>query len=200
MANHWSIKHLHRLILTSATYRMVSTGDEESAAVDPDNIYLWRMPSRRMEAEIVRDNILHVAGSLDDAMGGPDIDHKLGLSSKRRSIYLRIAPEKEVEFLKIFDGPSVTDCYQRRPSVMPQQALALANSELAITQATALAKTLSSQTDDEFVAEAFQRVLARKPKRAEAELCGQFLSSPQARARENLLLVLFNHNDFVTIR
>jgi len=218
MANGWSIKHLHRLILTSATYRMASSGDAASDAIDPDNVYLWRAPTRRMEAEIVRDNLLHVAGNLDPAMGGPDIDNTKGLTSKRRSIYLRIAPEKEVEFLKIFDGPSVTECYQRRPSVMPQQALALANSELAIAQARALAKPLSAEAaaDDEFVREAFRRILARPPKAQELEACVEFLekrvpsvekaladtkaADTSVRARENLLLVLFNHNDFVTIR
>jgi hypothetical protein len=216
MANGWSMKHLHRLILTSTTYRMASMGDTANSAIDPDNIYLWRAPSRRMEAEIVRDNLLHVAGNLDPAVGGPEIDHKQGLTSKRRSIYLRIAAEKEVEFLKIFDGPSVTDCYQRRPSVMPQQALALANSELAIAQARALAKTLETRGDDEFIAEAFRRILARGPNAEEGKLCMEFLAKPSAavekasadaksgnatlRARENLLLVLFNHNDFVTIR
>jgi hypothetical protein len=200
VANNWSMKHLHRLILTSATYRMVSTGDNANAVADPDNVYLWRMPSRRMEAEIVRDNLLHVGGNLDAAMGGPDIDHQKGLTSKRRSLYLRSAAEKEVEFLKIFDGPSVTECYQRRPSVMPQQALALANSELAIAQARSLTKALEAHHDEEFVREAFQRVLARKPKRNELNLCREFLGSKQGRARENLLLVLFNHNDFVTIR
>jgi len=221
MASNWSIKHLHRLILTSATYRMASTGDETSAAIDPDNIYLWRMPSRRMEAEIVRDNLLYVTGNLDATMGGPEIDHKLGLTSKRRSVYLRVAPEKEVEFLKIFDGPSVTECYQRRPSVMPQQALALANSELAVTQARSLAKVLSDEvrTDNEFVGASFRRILARDPKRGERELCLNFLNArtkdsatvtkaseiekaadPLLQARENLLLVLLNHNDFITIR
>jgi hypothetical protein len=200
IANNWSMKHLHRLILTSATYRMVSTGDEVNAVADPDNVYLWRMPSRRMEAEIVRDNLLHVGGNLDATMGGADIDHQKGLTSKRRSLYLRSAAEKEVEFLKIFDGPSVTECYQRRPSVMPQQALALANSELAIAQARSLSRNLEPCDDHAFIAEAFERVLARKPRRDEAELCRQFLGSKQGRARENLLLVLFNHNDFVTIR
>jgi hypothetical protein len=220
MANNWSMKHLHRLILTSATYRMASTSDETSAALDPDNIYLWRMPSRRMEAEIVRDNLLYVTGNLDSTMGGPEIDHKLGLTSKRRSVYLRVAPEKEVEFLKIFDGPSVTECYQRRPSVMPQQALALANSELALSQARSLAKALSDEvrSNDEFVSASFHRILARDPKRAERELCLDFLNArtkdatvtkasasekaadPGLQARENLLLVLLNHNDFITIR
>src|SRR5438094_8606222 len=112
------MKHLQLLIVTSITYRMASTPDEANAKIDPDNIYLWRMNSRRMEAEVVRDNLLYVAGDLDETMGGPDIDHKLGLTSKRRSIYLRIAAEKEVEFRTIFDGPAVTECYERHPSVM----------------------------------------------------------------------------------
>jgi hypothetical protein len=199
MSSGWSMKELHRLILTSATYRMASTADEANAAADPDNIYLWRMPSRRIEAELVRDNLLHASGTLDPTMGGPEIDHKLGLRSTRRSIYLRIAAEKEVEFLKIFDGPTATECYQRRPSVMPQQALALANSELAIRQAEALAKVLAARNDEEFIGEAFRRVLARGAKRNEIELCREFLKKSE-RPRENLLLVLFNHNDFVTVR
>src|SRR5207245_9235159 len=114
----------------------------------PDNIYLWRMPSRRMEAEVVRDNLLYISGDLDATMGGPDIDHKLGLTSKRRSLHLRIAAEKEVEFLKIFDGPSVTECYERRPSLMPQQALALANSELVLRQARSLARKLDREVGE----------------------------------------------------
>src|SRR4029077_8471733 len=130
------------------------------AAIDPDNVYLWRMNSRRLEAEAVRDNLLYVTGNLDATVGGADIDEKLGLTSKRRSIYLRLAAEKEVEFLKIFDGPSVTECYQRKPSVMPQQALALANSELALSQARILAGRLAAEAGPEparFVTLAFRR-------------------------------------------
>src|SRR5439155_22882134 len=160
MAQNWSMKAIHRLIVTSSTYRLASTPNAANAKIDPDNIYLWRMPSRRMEAELVRDNLLYIAGDLDATMGGPDIDHNLGLTSKRRSMYLRIAAEKEVEFLKIFDGPSVTECYQRRPTVMPQQALALANSELALGQARSLARKLDGQVgedDARFVGAAFAR-------------------------------------------
>ncbi len=221
-AREWSMKAMHRLIVTSSTYRMASTPDALSAKSDPDNIHLWRMPSRRMEAEVVRDNVLHVTGNLDSTMGGPDIDHKLGLTSMRRSLYLRLAAEKEVEFLKIFDGPSVTECYERRPSVMPQQALALANSELAISQARLLAASLGTgaRNDQDFVRDAFVRILAREAKQEELELCAEFLAEhanvkpeltkvstvkdvptgASGRARENLILVLFNHNDFVTIR
>jgi hypothetical protein len=167
----------------------------------------------------VRDNLLYVSGGLDLAMGGPDIDHKLGLTSKRRSLYLRQAAEKEVEFLKIFDGPSVTECYERKPSVVPQQALALANSELALAQARLLARELDQEpaADPQFVTRAFRRILARRPTSEETRLCAEFLlrqeergdlqneskpasTDPTRRARENLVLVLMNHNDFVTVR
>jgi hypothetical protein len=230
-AQGWSMKAMHRLVVTSSTYRQASTPDDANAKLDPDNIYLWRMNSRRLEAEAVRDNLLYVSGSLDLTQGGPDIDHKLGLTSKRRSLYLRLAAEKEVEFLKIFDGPSVTECYERKPSVVPQQALALANSELALAQARLLARELSSGTEGDstrFASLAFRRILARRPSPDEARLCADFLSQhkerverhhesklmpaslkadeqkasldPAQRARENLVLVLMNHNDFVTVR
>jgi hypothetical protein len=205
MKRGWSMKEMHRLIVTSSTYRMASTPDLADAKIDPDNQFLWRMPSRRMEGELVRDNLLQAAGDLDTTMGGPEIDHSKGLTSKRRSIYLQIAAEKEVEFLKIFDGPSVTECYMRHPSVVPQQALALANSELALREAKTLASELTAEKPDDFVEAAYRRVLARDPKPEEKKLCGEFLSaeekkSSEARARQDLVLVLFNHNDFVTIR
>jgi hypothetical protein len=202
MARGWSMKAMHRLIMTSSTYRMSSTPDETNLQIDPDNIYLWRMPSRRIDAELVRDNLLHVAGDLDASMGGPDIDHNAGLTSKRRSIYLRIAAEKEVEFLRIFDGPAVTECYQRRPTVMPQQALALGNSKIALTQARSLAGKLSPDCEETFIAQAYSRILARNPSAEEKQACTEFLrnGSDKTRARENLILVLFNHNDFVTVR
>lgn len=234
MAADWSMKQIHRLIMTSSAYRMASTPNEANLAADPDNVFLWRMSSRRMEAEIVRDNLLWAAGELDFTMGGPEIDHKHGLSSKRRSVYLRIAAEKEVEFLKIFDGPNVTECYERRSTVVPQQALALANSELAITQAGNLARRLGAEalalgvlpgeaTDQIIVERAFLRLLGREPTPQEMRLCMEFLRQRVAesgenirkvdatgstygaddvvqRARQNLMLVLLNHNDFVTVR
>ena len=208
MAGDWSAKAMHHLIVTSSTYRMASTPDDVDAKIDPDNTFLWRMNSRRMEAEVVRDNLLHVSGSLDLTMGGPDIDHNLGLKSKRRSIYFRQAAEKEMEFLKIFDGPAVTECYIRRPTVVPQQALAMANSELTLNEAKSLAKKLSADTGDDgeaFARRAYQQILARLPKPDELTLCRNFLetrtqTSSATRAREALVIVLFNHNDFVTVR
>ncbi|HEV3145471.1 MAG TPA: DUF1549 and DUF1553 domain-containing protein, partial [Gemmataceae bacterium] len=226
-AGAWSMKHLHRLIVTSATYRQSSTSDPASAAIDRDNKYLWHMPPRRLEAEIVRDEILYVAGKLDQSFSGPEIDQNLGMTNFRRSLYFRHAAEKEMEFLKLFDAASVTECYQRKESIIPQQALALSNSELTIRMARLLARELAAKHSDVrvFVTAAFERTLSRPPTTDEMRECLDFLeqqqkahagspAKPQAadgsghtpaadsalRARENLVQVLFNHHEFVTVR
>lgn len=196
----WSMKEMHRLIVTSATYRQSAATDEHNQKIDPDNKWLWRWPSRRMEGEIVRDNVLHVAGTIDRTFGGPDINNKLAQSSKRRSVYLRHAHEKLVEFVQIFDGPKVSECYMREESVQPHQALALANSPLTFDQAEVLSKELSAdfKDDEKFVRNAYLRILSREPKPEEQRLCQEFLKEKDARKR--LVMILFNHNDFVTIR
>jgi hypothetical protein len=188
------------------------------------------MPSRRLEAEAVRDNVLHVAGRLDEACGGPELDCKLILSSNRRSIYYRHAAEKQAEFLKIFDAAQVSECYERRSSVVPQQALALANSELAFASARRLARDLAAAAAGDagrFVEGAFVAALSRRPTDEELRECLTFLSAqeklfreragtlqgaagagelqrpsiePALRARENLAHALLNHSDFVTVR
>jgi hypothetical protein len=207
----WSMKALHRLIVTSASYRLDSTPDRPTLARDPDNTFVWRMSPRRLEAEAVRDCLFHVAGRLDPTMGGPDIDHNQGLTTPRRSVYFRHAAEKQMEFLKIFDGPSVTECYRRHESTMPQQALALSNSELTLRLAKTLAQALSDRAGSDpcaFTTSAFEQVLARPPTKDELVECVAFLEQQgrrdmpdaESRARESLIHVLMNHHDFVTIR
>jgi hypothetical protein len=227
----WSMKRLHRLIVTSSTYRMDSLNDAGNVAIDRENRYLWRANVRRMEAELVRDGVLHLSGQLDTTFGGAEIPHGQALSSKRRSIYLQHAAEKQAEFLSIFDAANVTECYQRSESVVPQQALALANSTLVVAQARLLARRLTPLAgetparDETFIRLAFAQVLGRPPTPQEQTECAQFLVQqtsllarknltpfagaaapvppsplPHQRARENLVQVLFNHNDFVTIR
>ena len=122
---------------------------------------------------------------IDETRGGPEIDHNLGLTSLRRSLYLRTAAEKQSEFLQVFDGPSVTECYERRQTVMPQQALALANSELTQRESRLLAENISKiagDDDQRFVLEAFLCVLARRPSAAEITACRQFLSEQDRKA------------------
>ncbi len=236
MEGGWTMKRLHRLIVLSRTYQMASAATaapSENVERDRDNRLLWRMNPRRLEAEAVRDSLFYLAGTLDLTMGGPDLDHGQGLVVPRRSIYFRHAREKQMEFLTIFDAASPIECYQRETSIRPQQAFALMNSGLALTQARQLAQRLTESTTPEqgesdraFVRAAFETVLTRRPTAEEETVCCQFLREQQARlsnpqhlqaigsgdagraaatdpaqrARENLILVLFNHNDFVTVR
>jgi hypothetical protein len=218
MERGWSMKQMHRLIVTSSTYRMAATPDDANLALDRDNVYLWRANSRRLEAEVVRDCIFYVAGNLDLTMGGPDIPHQKGLTTPRRSIYFQHAQEKQMEFLKIFDEAAVTECYRRKESVVPQQALALENSELVLTQSRLLAGSLMNRTGDDpspFTTAAFERLLSRPPTSEERTECIKFLQQRMreytndsakgngdaaARAREGLIHVLLNHSDFVTVR
>tara|TARA_R110002111_G_scaffold144910_2_gene211252 strand:- start:96629 stop:99232 length:2604 start_codon:yes stop_codon:yes gene_type:complete len=207
----WSMKDMHRLIVTSATYRMAGTGPKENIQIDPDNLYLWKKSARRMEGEIVRDNLLFISGRLDPQVGGADIDNEQAQDSRRKSIYLRHAHEKLVEFVQIFDGPSVTECYMRETSVQPHQALALANSKISFLASEALAANIEQKTTGDvsaFIEEAFLHVLSRLPNEAEQKLCREFLydgaegekGTPAQGQYQRLITVLFNHNDFVTIR
>ncbi len=198
MDSGWSMKHLHRLMVTSAAYRMKSSSGDANhpgAAADPENRYLWRMNSRRMEAEIVRDSILAVSGKLDRQMGGPEIDETKGFDVYRRSLYFRHSPDTQMEFLRTFDMASPSECYERNESVVPQQALALANSKLSRDLSKVLAARLSSEHKEPaaFARAAFETILGRSPSAKEMELAAK--AQP-----ENLVHVLFNHNDFITIR
>jgi hypothetical protein len=208
----WSMKAIHRLIVTSDAYRLASTPEPAGLAIDPDNVRLWRFTPRRAEAEVVRDCLFAVAGNLDTTVGGPEIDHARGLDVPRRSVYFRHAAEKQMEFLKIFDAAGVTECYQRKDSILPQQALALVNSDLALKQARRLAGLLQEEVGsdpDAFISAAFERVLSRRPTDAERAECLAYLNrsaatcdapEPSARLRESLVHVLLNHHEFVTIR
>lgn len=211
MQRDWSMKEMHRLIVTSATYRMAGTGSKENSQIDPDNLYLWKKSARRMEGEIVRDNLLSIPGRLDAQVGGPDISNEQAQDSLRKSIYLRHAHEKLVEFVQIFDGPSVSECYMRETSVQPHQALALANSKLSFLASEALAAKIEQQTTGDvsaFIEEAFLSILSRLPNKEEQKLCREFLfdgteggkGTPPQDQYQKLISVLFNHNDFVTIR
>ncbi len=136
METNWSLKHLHRLILTSQAYRMstASAGPASSnLAIDPDNRYIWRMNVRRMEGEVVRDCILLLAGRLDSAMGGADQPVAAAEAGVRRTIYYRYASGDNVPLLSMFDAANVTECYRRHETIVPQQALALINSAMVLT-------------------------------------------------------------------
>jgi Protein of unknown function (DUF1553) len=192
MERGWSMKAIHRLIVTSSTYRMQTAGGVPgNDAVDPENRYLWRMSLRRMESEVVRDSILAVTGELDRTLGGPELDEWLAQTLPRRSLYFRHTPEEQTEFLKIFDAPNPNECYRRDESVVPQQALALANSPLSFAQARRLARRLAAdrtgRNSDEFIAAAFEIVLGRPPTAVEFGECRRFLSEQASLLRSGRL-------------
>jgi len=223
MENGWSMKHLHRLIVTSLAYRRVSSpGDSTAATTDPENQLLWRMNTGRMEAEVVRDSLLYLAGRLDLTMGGQELENDQALTTFRRSLYYSCQPEVDGKstFGALFDAPEPADCYRRTRSVIPQQALALTNSELVHQLSGPLTTHLVSQlsrdqatTAAPFVRLAFVTILGREPSVSETTACVKFLeasASPEPaatatpeslqRAREGLVRVLLNHNDFIAIR
>jgi hypothetical protein len=187
MDHQWSMKWLHRLLVTSTAYRMQTVLPASAAAcvaIDPDNQYYWRMNPRRMEAEVVRDALLYLGGDLDWTMGGPPLDCLAGPSFARRSLYHRSSREDKMEFLTTFDAASVDDCYRRQESIVPQQALALENSPFVWQQARRMARRLeaevASPSTAAFVTAAFEHVLGRTPEPAEQEACERFLTA-QAR-------------------
>ena len=162
--NGWRMKPLHRLIVLSATYRQSSHHDADSATRDPENRFLWRMNSQRMEAETVRDSVLAVAGSLDATLGGPEIAETEGQTNTRRSLYFRNTPNEKMEFLDTFDVANPNECYRRQESVVPHQALAMLNSALTIDQSRLLARRLSaSLTESALRANADQAADAELP-------------------------------------
>ena len=120
-------------------------------------------PSTRAGLSLVTsDSSLAVAGQLDTTLGGPIIDEKLGLTSKRRSLYFRFNAEYKMSFLDQFDAASPTECYERQESIIPQQALALHNSALALNASREVAKQLAKEKDaTAFVTAAFERILGR---------------------------------------
>lgn len=227
IANDWNMKPLHRQIVLSSTYRMSSqaTGLESALAADPENKLLWRMNSRRMEAEAVRDSTLYLANHLNMQFGGPEIPETDGESVLRRSMYFRNTPNEKMSMLEVFDVADPNSCYRRKESVVPHQSLAMMNSGLATDHARIIAGQLAS-TESDFIVAAFETILSRAPTNVETQRCHDFLAiqsagftdkavesftaggtakrspsgDPKLRARENLVHVLLLHNDFVTVR
>ncbi len=207
MENGWSMRHLHRLIVTSAAYRRSSHADPKGATDqanlerDRDNKFLWRMNASRMEAEVVRDSVLYLAGALDGTMGGQELENTEAETSKRRSLYFSCYPETggRSAMAAVFDAPEPTDCYRRSSSVLPQQALVLTNSKLVHDHSAALAQRVgaASDTPDAFITAAFEHILNRAPRAEEIGACRDFITEG---GREGLVRVLLNHNDFVTVR
>ena len=196
----WSMKHLHRLILTSEAWQRTSSNlnaDPATLSKDSANAFLWRMNSRRMESQVIRDSLVHLAGELDLAMGGPSIEPTP--DARRRSLYFQHSRDKQSQLLSTFDDAEILACYRRSESIIPQQALALSNSKLALEMAAKIPAAFGENlSTTEFAREAFQLILCREPNPSELAECVNFLNEEKDRGR--LVHALLNHNDFIMIR
>jgi hypothetical protein len=204
------MKHVHRLLVTSNTYRLTTASlgtAPKNLQDDGDNRFYWRMNSQRMESQVVRDSLLHLAGELDLTRGGPPVLTPQQEASKRRSMYFFHSAIERNKFLMTFDEADPLDCYRRRDSIIPQQALALSNSKLASAMADKIATRVPAK---DFARESFTWLLGYEPTAVELAACEEALErwaelnktrpDGQQRARAQLIGALLNHNDFVTTR
>lgn len=181
-----SLKHLHRLILTSAAYQRSSRHDPDNARADADNALLWRFNRRRLEAEALRDAALALSGQLDRTMGGPsvkefssrkgihvtpEVDYSAFTEPTRRAVYrfhFRTLPDP------LFDALDCPDASQFAPvraaSVTALQALALYNGAFVLRQSEHLARRLEGASAEEKLRHLWRLALSREPRPAELEL------------------------------
>ena len=213
MDHNWSLKHVHRLILHSATYQQSSQPRPDALQADADAQWWWRFPPRRLEAEPIRDSILAVTGVLDDRMYGPgfsgfeveleNVRHyfpkkKYGPDDWRRMIYMtKVRLEKESVF-GVFDCPdAATSVPKRSRSTTPLQALNLFNSPFMLQQAQLLANRLQHDCGDKLhkqITRAFWLCYGREPSTAELSDSTNFIASEGIAA---FCRAMLNSNEFV---
>ena len=206
MDSGWSIKSLHRTIMTSATYRSSSHFNEKAFNIDGDNRLVWRMTPRRVDVETWRDSLLSVTGELDKRLGGASIDNIIG--SKRRTLYAKIsrnAPLSSDEFLRLFDFPIPrASSAKRTTNVIPQQFLFMMNSSFMLDRAKALSARLQSShdTDAERIEHAYLLLYGRKPAEKEKEtgLAYLGLNPTDNKLWQQYAQVLLSANEFMYLR
>ncbi len=215
----WSVKHMHRLMMNSVAYRRSSNDVAANLQVDPGNRLFWRMPRQRLEAEILRDQILAAAGTLDRTTGGPAvrpyIDPDLWQSSTsrvwggkavgaretwRRSVYVFSKRSIRYPMFEAFDQPDmVGHCSERASSTVAPQALLLTNNAEILLQAKFFAQRLIQEAGHEPAAQverAFQLALGRAPRVSERERAVAFIEQNPT-GLVDFCQTLFNLNEFV---
>jgi hypothetical protein len=211
----WSLKKLHRLIVTSRIYRQASHPREQALRVDADARLLWRFPPRRLEAEAIRDGMLSVSGKLNLKMGGRGFDffnQRGGLSDYvpkqtfdangwRRMIYAHKVRMQAVDIFGAFDCPDAGQMKPRRTrSITPVQSLSLLNSPFANRQAAFFAGRVRREAGNGTAAQidlAFRLACARAPKPSEQRALQQLAME---HSLEQACRVLFNSSAFLYLQ
>ena len=225
----WSVKRLIREIVLSETFRQDSTVHPSASLVDPENILLHHYPSRRLEAEVIRDSLLAVSGRLDLQMYGPSVDpHRSEIVEKRRlftgpldgdgrrSLYLKVTRMGPPKFLALFNFPDPGMTLGRRDSTnVPAQALGMLNHPFVHQQAQRHAQKLlqrSNRPFAEYVDELFLTLLGRRPSETELSRCEELFAQlsaaekaePEHRLRDviawkNFIHALYNLKEFIYV-
>ncbi|MGI8980955.1 MAG: PSD1 and planctomycete cytochrome C domain-containing protein [Pirellulaceae bacterium] len=178
----WSLKWLHRQMVLSSTYQQDSNRDEV-ATKDPENIYLSRMPVRRLDVEAWRDAMLSATGELDEAMGG--VAQELSeLGNRRRTLYGTVKRRELSDLLRLHDFPDpVVSSSARVPTTSPLQQLFVLNSPYIRKRSEALVERLQAEVGSDSSARirlAYQTLLQREPAAEELALAIEFVSSNTA--------------------
>jgi len=194
----WSVKAMHRIIMNSETYKMASAFSREAdLKADPTNVYLWRFPPHRAEAEIIRDITLDASGKLNRQFGGepffPAIpaslraDQPRGVweltkeepSTWRRAVYAYVKRGLKYPMFEVFDEPDLNvTCERRATSTVPTQALTLLNNEFTLKQAGYFADRVwqaAGPNPEKQVTEMYRIALSRDPSASEMRANLEFL-------------------------
>lgn len=225
VASGWNVRHVDRLILTSAAYKQSSVIDAAKAAIDSGNKYYWRMNSRRLEGEALRDQILQASGKLNNkpfgvpvktpieqeiydiifTEGEPDNLWPLPKDRSeiyRKSIYLLNKRTIRLPMLTNFDQPdSITSCPIRAVSTHALQALTMLNSDFMQEQSQALADRVRTTCKSNINCQtrtAYSLTLQRQPRPEETNLAQEFLAGKKM-PLEDFCKALLNRNEFVYI-
>ena len=189
----WSLKAMHRLMVTSNTYQQSSLFNETATKADPQDLWLWRFPRQRLEAEVIRDSALWVSGRLNLEMSGPSIFPELppGMESRggwrvtdsvperdRRSVYVFVRRNTRYPLFEAFDMPDTHEsCARRNVTTTAPQALSLLNSRLTLEWAQAFAGRVlaaaGASTEDQ-IDMAFRLAYSRRPESSENEIAKAF--------------------------
>lgn len=184
MDHNWSIKHIHRLILLSATWQQSSDINPKYATKDQGNSLLWRQNRFRLDFEGTRDTLLAVAGSLDRSMGGQPVDLAKDPSPTRRTVYGYINRAALPEFFNTFDfAPPDISSPMRVMTTVPQQALFLMNSPFVIQQAKALAtrpELVKASSTEAKIKTVYRLLYQRQPSNTELKIAVQFINDQLA--------------------
>ena len=225
----WSTKSVLREIVLSDTYQRSSESTSEARRLDPNNRWLSHQNRRRLPAELLRDNLLSVAGSLDMTMFGPSMPAyvppyatankpsnipKSGPldGARRRSVYIEVRRNFHDPFLLTFDFPDRGKSIGRRPVTnVPSQSLAMLNGPFVVGQAKVWGAVVADAPGDEAerIAGMFERAVGRLPNQAEAtaleNLAGEFREAyriskqPNGRLWQDIAHTLFNLDEFAVI-